>query len=81
MGVNNPLHINKKVTSIILLFIFLCSSFTVALQKNSEVVKCDTFSTSNTGGNGLMDSPWPMKCYDQYHTSQSPYSTANNNGA
>ena len=25
-----------------------------------------------------MDSPWPMKCYDNHHTSQSPYSTADN---
>jgi len=25
-----------------------------------------------------MDSPWPMSCYDNHHTSQSPYSTANN---
>jgi outer membrane protein assembly factor BamB len=28
--------------------------------------------------NGLMDSPWPMKCHDTHHTSQSPYSTVNN---
>ncbi len=29
---------------------------------------------------GLMDSPWPMKCHDLYHTSTSPYSTASNPG-
>jgi len=28
--------------------------------------------------NGPMDSPWPMKCHDVHHTSQSPYSTADN---
>jgi len=28
--------------------------------------------------NGLMDSAWPMKCHDQRHTSQSPYSTEDN---
>jgi len=27
---------------------------------------------------GPMDSPWPMKCHDTHHTSQSPYSTADN---
>ena len=29
----------------------------------------------------LMDSPWPMKCYDTKHSGRSPYSTVNNNGA
>ena len=28
-----------------------------------------------------LDSPWPMKCHDTYHTGQSPYSTTDNNGA
>jgi outer membrane protein assembly factor BamB len=27
-----------------------------------------------------MDSPWPMKCHDNRHTSRSPYSTADNPG-
>jgi len=27
---------------------------------------------------GPMDSAWPIKCYDLHHTSQSPYSTADN---
>jgi outer membrane protein assembly factor BamB len=26
---------------------------------------------------GLMDSPWPMKCHDVHHTGRSPYSTTN----
>jgi outer membrane protein assembly factor BamB len=30
--------------------------------------------------NGLMDSPWPMKCHDNRHTSLSPYDTVNNSG-
>jgi outer membrane protein assembly factor BamB len=30
--------------------------------------------------NGPMDSAWPMKCHDIYHTGRSPYSTANNPG-
>jgi outer membrane protein assembly factor BamB len=29
---------------------------------------------------GPMDSAWPMKCHDNRHTSQSPYSTADNLG-
>ena len=28
-----------------------------------------------------MDSPWPMKSHDVFHTGQSSYSTENNNGA
>jgi len=31
-----------------------------------------------TSSGGPMDSPWPMKCHDNRHTSRSPYSTANN---
>jgi outer membrane protein assembly factor BamB len=30
------------------------------------------------GSMNPIDSPWPMKCHDNRHTSQSPYSTANN---
>ena len=37
----------------------------------------ETESTIIPSG-GPMDSPWPMKCYDNKHTSQSPYSTADN---
>ncbi len=47
----------------------------------------DTLSTgksvsSVTAGddNGLMDSPWPMKCHDQRHTGCSPYSTRGHYG-
>jgi len=38
-------------------------------------------STRCVGGDGLMDSPWPMKCHDQRHSGRSPYSTSNNSGA
>lgn len=31
-----------------------------------------------TTSGDLLDSPWPMKCHDVHHTSQSPYSTADN---
>ena len=30
--------------------------------------------------NGLIDSPWPMFCYNTRHTGQSPYSTVDNPG-
>jgi len=30
---------------------------------------------------GLIDSPWPMKCHDAKHSGRSPYSTVDNNGA
>ena len=38
-------------------------------------------SHSMASDNGLMDSPWPMKCHDTRHTGRSPYSTSDNNGA
>jgi len=34
------------------------------IQKTTSTTTFDT---------GLMDSPWPMKCHDLHHTSQSPY--------
>jgi len=37
-------------------------------------------SSSMLTSDGPMDSPWPMKCHDTYHTGRSPYSTANNPG-
>ena len=61
--------------------LFLASSFSVALQTNSEFIDIDTFSTINEGNTGPMDSPWPMKSHDVFHTGQSEYSTEFNNGA
>jgi len=37
-------------------------------------------SPSDTSSGGPADTPWPMKCHDNRHTSQSPYSTANITG-
>jgi len=37
-------------------------------------------STRCVGDDGLMDSPWPMKCHDTRHSGRSPYSTSDNNG-
>jgi len=49
---------------------------TFSASSGYEVEKQST----QTSSNGLMDSAWPMFCYDIRHTSQSPYSTANNCG-
>jgi len=40
----------------------------------------DQPSTSISSYGGPMNSPWPIKCHDLHHTSQSPYSTADNLG-
>ncbi len=69
MGGKN-LHISKKVTSILLLLIFLCSSFTVALHTQQ--------STIDSANDGPMDSPWPMLSHDIRHTGRSPYNVSGN---
>jgi outer membrane protein assembly factor BamB len=38
------------------------------------------FGYNNVGYDGLMDSPWPMKCHDTRHTGRSQYSTIENPG-
>jgi outer membrane protein assembly factor BamB len=49
----------------------------IELINNQESNIIDQISCND----GLMDSPWPMKCHDNRHTGRSPYTTANNNGA
>ena len=64
-----------RVIIFLIIGLFLSSSFVVISTSNEvPILKISSI------GNGPMDSPWPMKCYDQYHTSQSPYNTADNNG-
>jgi len=41
---------------------------------------CPSIVSAFTESGGVMDSAWPMICHDLHHTSQSPYSTANNPG-
>ena len=43
-------------------------------NEENEIYEKSTLSS------GPMDSPWPMKCHDNRHTSQSPYSTVDNPG-
>ncbi|HEC89397.1 MAG TPA: hypothetical protein ENI44_02310, partial [Thermoplasmatales archaeon] len=48
---------------------------------SSNVEDSSVCCHSVVSDDGLMDSPWPMKCHDTKHTSLSPYSTSDNNGA
>ena len=45
-------------------------------EKEESTIPIEPSPTAITGG--PMDSAWSMKCYDTRHTSQSPYSTADN---
>jgi outer membrane protein assembly factor BamB len=47
----------------------------------SELEVENTEFPISTTDDGLMDSPWPMKCHDIKHSGRSPFSTINNNGA
>ena len=50
------------------------------IPDNDMAVSEEPVGTESTvmPSGGPMDSPWPMKCYDNHHTSQSPYSTSDN---
>ena len=55
--------------------LFLSSSFIVISTSTEEpILQISSIS------NGPMDSPWPMKSHDTFHTGLSPYSTSDNNG-
>ena len=45
---------------------------------DTESEKVNILKEASKPLNGPMDSAWPMKCHDNHHTSQSPYSTADN---
>jgi outer membrane protein assembly factor BamB len=64
----------KKTISIIIICLYLTISFNVASVDNEPNQQKLTLDK------GPMDSPWPMKGFNQYHTCQSPYNTVNNNG-
>jgi outer membrane protein assembly factor BamB len=52
--------------------------------KNQEVWSLNSYNVDNLVNGSLFDpkdTPWPMKCHDNWHTGLSPYSTADNNGA
>jgi len=57
--------------------------FNEKYPQNKEINVAETYETTllttlTTNTHDPMDSPWPMKCHDNRHTSQSPYSTADN---
>ena len=67
--------INKKNTiCVAFLSIMLISPLVIGLD--IEITKEETSSTTN----GLMDSPWPMQCYNLHHISSSPFSTSHVDG-
>jgi len=49
----------------------------VSSESSNEPVRTEPLQSINSG---LINSPWPMKCHNIRHTSQSPYSTENNSG-
>jgi outer membrane protein assembly factor BamB len=66
----------KHLISITVLFLVLSISFVgVSDQKKQSTVDTDILETS--AESCLLNSSWPMKCHDTYHTSQSPYNTRN----
>jgi outer membrane protein assembly factor BamB len=65
----------KRVLTLVILCLFLLPSLVV----NSYSIEEPQIQVIND--KGPMDSPWPMKSRDQYHTSQSPYNTSHNSGA
>ena len=65
------------IVCITILLICLALSPIEVCRENKVVIEEQPKNTSN---GGLMDSAWPMKCHDQRHTSQSPYSTEDNPG-
>ncbi len=74
---NSMRHIKIKIVFCVLLFVLL-----VSVSFASAVFNTHFFSVNenilNSDDSDIMDSPWPMKCHDTRHTSQSPYSTADN---
>jgi outer membrane protein assembly factor BamB len=48
--------------------------------KNKELDKVNYSERTTNSFDVIIGSAWPMKCYNSHHTSQSPFSTANNPG-
>jgi len=69
-------NLKKPIIPIMIILLLLSSSF-IGLSFKTEKAE----DPQQTMDGGLMDSAWPMKCHDLHHTSQSPYSTADNPGA
>jgi outer membrane protein assembly factor BamB len=67
----------KHLVSLLILFLMVSSSF-VGVSNKQEAIDISTSDAPVDGG--LMNSSWPMHCYDNRHTGRSPYSTQDNPG-
>ena len=47
----------------------------IELEEKELTIPVEPSSTPIISASGPKDTPWPMKCHDNHHTSQSPYST------
>lgn len=66
-----------KVLAFGIIFIFVFSSIgSMEIETQEEEKEIDAPVVEPV--DGPMDSAWPMKCHDNRHTSQSPYSTEDN---
>jgi len=54
------------------------NGITIEAEKKESKIRMPIEHPSSPASSGPMNSPWPMKCHDLRHTSQSPYSTADN---
>jgi len=77
--------VNKHIIPILVILLFIVSAvspmvigFTSDAIDDVEIV--EEVEPESTVISGPMDSPWSMKCHDNYHTSRSPYSTAHITG-
>jgi hypothetical protein len=71
--------LNKNILAIGIVFLFIVSSVTpIVFGYNVRISNEKEIQSTVSYDDGLMDSVWPMKCHDNHHTSQSPYSTADN---
>jgi outer membrane protein assembly factor BamB len=69
----------KHLISLLVLFLFLSTSFAgYSNQRKEQSAESGTSEILTDGG--LMNSSWPMHCYDIRHTGRCPYSTADTPG-
>jgi len=68
----------KHLIPIMIILLMVSTSF-VGVGNQVEELMVDNEEIEQpvqTSTGGPADSPWPMKCHDTHHTSQSPYSTS-----
>jgi len=53
---------------------------TINIYNNEPIPTLNKNTNNNIFSNVFVEGPWPMYCHDTHHTSQSPYSTADNLG-